>query len=261
MIIDTHAHIYPDKIAEKASASISDFYDVAMTSNGTIASLLELEKRAGVSKCLVHSVATTPGQVQKINDFIIESQNQYPDQLIGFATMHPDFPNIEREVERVIKAGLRGIKLHPDFQKFMIDEDRACKIYEAAEGRLVMLFHIGDSRYEYSRPERLARILDWFPKLDVIGAHFAGYSVWDDAIKALAGKRLWVDTSSSMFKLSSDQVRHLIDIYGADKVLFASDYPMWDPKEELERLNQIPLTDEEKEMILHTNAEKLLQLS
>ncbi len=258
MIFDTHAHIYPDKIAEKASKSIEHFYDVSVDNDGRVSTLLELGDRAGIDRFVVHSVATVPEQVESINNFIIKEATEHADRFIGFATLHPDYANPGAEIDRVIAAGLKGIKLHPDFQKFLIDEERAFAIYEAAEGRLPILFHMGDKRYEYSKASRLAAILDRFPKLQVIGAHFAGYSEWEESAKVLQGRGVYVDTSSSLEWISPELARRLIDMYGADKVMFASDYPMWRPEDELKKLSRIPMTDEEREMILYKNAATLL---
>lgn len=260
MIIDTHAHIFPDKIAAKASDSISKFYDIPMDSDGTVSTLLRLGLEAGVDRFLVHSVATVPAQVEHINNFIISSVKEHPDKLIGFATIHPDYDNIPHEVERIIDSGLRGIKIHPDFQRFCIDDEHAFSLYECIEGRLPILIHMGDSRYEYSKPARLANILKRFPKLTVIGAHFAGYSEWDDAAKILEGSGIYVDTSSSLFKISPEKARSLIDIYGVDHVLFASDYPMWKPADELKKIARIHLNEEERELILYKNAVRLLNI-
>lgn len=258
MIIDTHAHIYPDKIAPKASKSIEDFYDLAVENNGTVARLLELGERAKIDRFIVHSVATTPAQVQSINNFIIGEVNAHQDKFIGFATLHPDYEDIEGEIQRVIDSGLKGIKLHPDFQKYNIDDEKACRMYEAAEGRLTILFHMGDKRTEFSKPERLARIIEKYPKLEVIGAHFAGFTEWDHAASVLGGSGIYVDSSSSFAFMAPEHARELIDAFGADRVLFASDYPMWSPEDELERLSRIQLTEEERELILHGNAQRLI---
>ena len=154
--------------------------------------------------------------------------------------------------------GLVGVKLHPDFQEFLIDDEKAFPLYEAIEGRMPLLVHTGDSRTEYSKPWRLAKILDRFPKLDVIAAHFGGYSEWENGALSLALKNVYVDTSSSQFILTPHQVGELIDIFGADHVLFGTDYPMWNPQDELEKLQLVPMTGEEREMILHGNMERLL---
>lgn len=260
MIIDAHAHIFPNKIAEKAVAGIGSFYsELKMRCDGTAERLISSGAAAGITKFIVQSVATVPEQVESINNFIVRSVKKYPDNFIGFAAMHPDCPDIEKEIERAISLGLKGVKLHPDFQRFCIDDPKAMKIYEIIEGRLPLLLHTGDSRYQWSKPSRLVRVLEAFPKLDVIAAHFGGWSEWDDAAEVLGGKRLWVDTSSSLYAMSPQRARELIDIFGVENVLFGTDYPMWTAADEMELFDKINLTEREREMILCENAERLLE--
>lgn len=260
MIIDAHAHIFPNKIAEKAVAGIGSFYsELKMRCDGTAEGLISSGAAAGITKFIVQSVATVPEQVESINNFIVRSVKKYPDNFIGFAAMHPDCPDIEKEIERAISLGLKGVKLHPDFQRFCIDDPKAMKIYEIIEGRLPLLLHTGDSRYQWSKPSRLVRVLEAFPKLDVIAAHFGGWSEWDDAAEVLGGKRLWVDTSSSLYAMSPQRARELIDIFGVENVLFGTDYPMWTAADEMELFDKIDLTEREREMILCENAERLLE--
>lgn len=260
-VIDIHAHIFPGKIAEKATTAVGDFYDTKMPYVGDPDTLLSLGRAAGVSRYVVHSVATTPHQVRSINDFIAEQCAVHP-EFIGFGALHPDFDDIPGEVERIISLGLKGIKLHPDFQRFLIDDEKALPIYEAAEGRLPIIFHTGDYRYEWSKPQRLARVLDMFPKLDCVAAHFGGWSEPDTALKSLLDRRCWVDTSSSYGFLGRDidNMKRLISMWGTDRILFGSDFPMWDPADELEWLMRCGLSDADTEKILHGNAEKLLQI-
>ncbi|MEG1551440.1 MAG: amidohydrolase family protein, partial [Oscillospiraceae bacterium] len=224
----------------------------------TLETLLNRGIECYVDKFVVQSVATTEKQVDSINEFIANSVDHHKDRLIGFATLHPNSGNIAKQVDDAIKMNLRGIKLHPDFQKFDIDCKEAFVIYEAIEGRLPLLVHTGDSRTQFSKPAKLAKVLDRFPKLDVIAAHFGGWSEWEHGALELALKRVYVDTSSSMYSLKPHQVRELIDIFGVDYVLFGTDYPMWDPQDELDMLAQVELTHEEREKIYHKNIENLL---
>ncbi len=262
-IIDCHVHIYPEKIAEKASVNIGVFYDMGMRYDGRINVVKEKCKEHGISKCLVNSVATVPEQVTRINDFIKQSVDESDGMFTGFATLHQALSvhEIETELNRVEKLGLVGIKLHPDFQKFSIDDKSVYKIYEAAEGRFPVLFHTGDFRFNYSNPARLAKVLSDFPRLVAIGAHFGGWSEWDDGIKQLAGKEnIYVDTSSSFYSMTPEKALETIHAFGADKVLFGTDYPMWDVGDELEFFNKLSLTDKERGMILSENAVKLFGL-
>ncbi len=260
MIIDIHTHVFPDNIAEKASYGIEAFYGIDVQNNGRLENLLKTADDAGVDKVVIHSPATTPHQVTSINNFIYECTQKYPDRVIGFMTMHPDFENINQEVERCIGLGLKGLKLHPDFQRFNIDDKKALYIYEAIAGRLPLLVHTGDFRYQWSKPYRMAKVMEEFPSMTVIGAHFGGWSEWDDAVCAFKGKNVYVDTSSSMYRIPLNYAEELIRSYGVDHVLFGSDYPMWNSKDELEYIDRLNLTHEEKELILHGNAERILNL-
>ena len=173
-------------------------------------------------------------------------------------TLHPDFKDIQNEIDRGIAAGVKGIKLHPDFQKFRIDDKKAYPIYEAAQGRLPILFHMGDIRYQYSRPEYLLNVIADFPELKIIGAHFGGWSEWGRGAELLAGKDVWVDCSSARQWMQKEQFIALIDAFGADRVLFGSDYPMWNPADELEYIEGLKLPADKLDDILYKNAVQVL---
>lgn len=263
-IFDAHCHIFPEKIAAKASVNIGRFYDLHMDFDGSVKTLMELYARAGVDKCLVQSVATSPAQVRSINDFIAESVREHPDMFVGFCSLHPlmEKKEIEAEIDRAIALGLKGIKLHPDFQRFRIDERKAYDIYEAAEGRMPILFHTGDFRYDYSSPKRLANALKDFPRLVAIGAHFGGWSEWDDGEKYLADNpNVYVDTSSSLYSVSPEKALEYIRAFTPDRVMFGTDYPMWSVEDELRRMEKIDLTDSEREKVMYKTACGLLGIS
>lgn len=257
-IVDFHAHIFPDKIAKKASFNIGKFYNMAMCFDGNVNKLISIGEQCGINQFVVHAVATTPDQVESINNFIFSCMKKFPDKLIGFATLHPDYKNIDKEIERIISLGFKGIKLHPDFQCFNIDCKSAFNIYKKIEGRLPVLIHTGDSRYEYSKPNRIIQVMEGFPNLTIICAHFGGWSEWNFAAKSLAGRNLYVDTSSSLYALSPKRAYELINQFGINNVLFGSDYPMWNPSDEINLINKINLTDGEKEKIMYLNAKNLL---
>jgi len=257
-VIDAHCHIYPDKIAQKASDATGHFYDIPSSLDGRISTLLEHGGAAGIDHFVVQSVATTPKQVSSINKFIAEAVAQSDGRFTGLGTLHPDSENMEADVNDIIGLGLKGVKLHPDIQKVRLDDPRMLKMYELCEGRLPMLIHTGDKRYDYSNPNRLMPILDKYPDLTVIGAHFGGWSIWEEATEQLCGyKNFLVDCSSTLYVLSPDTAKKLIHAYGADRVLFGTDYPLWKPKTELARFMEIDLTDEERRDILYNNAARL----
>jgi len=257
-IIDFHAHIYPDKIANKASRTISEFYGAPMAFQGLVSELLESGSRIGVERYVVHSTATRAEQVVSINDYII-GEVKKEKSFIGFGTMHPGFEDAEGELSRIKKAGIRGVKLHPDFQKFEADTDAMDGIYEliAAAG-LPVLIHAGDRRFDFSGPRRIAKVLEKHPTLKLVAAHFGGYTEWDEAFELLAGKDLWFDTSSSFWKLPKADALNMIAKHGTERFLFGSDFPMWDHEGELERFMALGLDDRSNEAILSLNAAALL---
>ena len=262
-VIDAHAHIFPDKIAARASKGIEAFYDIPVSYDGSLSTLLELGAAGGIEAFLVQSVATVPQQVRAINNFIADCAARYPDKLIGFGALHPGLSDreLEEETEYILSLGLHGVKLHPDFQKFCIDDPAALRIYDLLQGRLPLLIHTGDYRYSYSHPARLAKVLREFPRLDVIAAHFGGWSQWKEAEEELAGKRVFVDTSSAFYELPRETARRLIAKFSPEHVLFGSDYPMWEPGKEKEHLFSLGLTEDALERICFRNVLELLGLS
>ena len=191
----------------------------------------------------------------------LDEMAAHPGKLTGFGTLHPDSPDIEGDVNHLLELGLKGVKLHPDIQQFKIDDYRCLRIYDLCEGRLPILMHTGDSRFDYSNPNRLLPVLEIYKNLTVIGAHFGGYSVWDEAESRLVGlPNLYVDCSSTRFAVSDEKVVELIRAYGSDRVLFGTDYPMWSPVEETAWFLGLPLTEEERRRILYENVCNLLSI-
>lgn len=262
-IIDSHCHIYPEKIAAKAVAGTDTFYDTVAKCDGTAGSLLQINKEVGIDHSLVQSVATTPKQVQSINHFIAETVANSDGKLTGLGTLHPDSEDQRADVRHLVDLGLKGVKLHPDIQQFKIDDYRCLKIYELCEEYgLPILMHTGDKRYDFSNTNRLIPILETYTNLTIIGAHMGGWSLWEEASLQLAGTpNLYVDCSSTMSWVPLDKTAEIIRRYGADRVLFGTDYPMWHPKDELEMFFGLGLTDDEMKLILSENVKKIYGLS
>lgn len=259
-IIDIHTHVYPDEIALKATESVREFYHIGNESmDGTVNMLLERGEAAGISKYVILPVAIRPDRVQGINDFILR-QTELHDCFIGFGTVHAKMEGLTDEVDRILSSGLKGIKMHPDSQRFSIDDLRLFPMYEAIQGKIPVLLHMGDHRYDYSHPIKLRRVLDLFPKLQAIAAHFGGYSMYDTAYELLKDKNCIMDISSSMMFMEDGMAEHYINAYGAERMAFGSDYPMWDPVTEVDAFLKLKLTDDQKEQIAHKTAERVLKL-
>ena len=257
---DAHAHIYPGKIAEKATASVGDFYHIPMHNVGLPHVLAQRGGEAGIDRFLVCSVATKVEQVRSINQFIQEKCEKYP-QFIGLGAWHQDITDISGEMDDIQARGLRGIKLHPDFQEFMIDDPKMLDVYKEAHRRgLPVLFHTGDSRTEFSSPHRLMNVIDKLSDFTCIAAHLGGYSEWEEARRELSGTNVYIDTSSSLFKVSPEEAKENIAHFGVDHTMFGTDFPMWDPKEELERFFALGFSQEENQAMLYDNFARLFQL-
>ena len=257
--IDAHCHIYPEKIAAKAVAGTDNFYGERSVGKGTVADLTERGTAAGIDHFIVQSVATTPHQVASINNFIAAEVSKNPKKLTGLGTLHPESEDIKGDAEQILSLGLKGVKLHPDIQAFKIDDFRCLKIYELCEEMgLPVLMHTGDNRYDYSNPNRLLPILETYTNLTVIGAHLGGWSIWDEACEAYKKfDNFYVDCSSSFNYLEKQEAKRIIRAYGANKVLFGTDYPMWSSKSELEYFLSLGLDESEITSILNINAKKL----
>ena len=212
-IVDCHCHVYPDKIAEKASQSIGMFYGAPMRYDGRVETVKELIKKSGLTKSIIFSVATKPSQTRSINEFIAGTVAANPDIFTGLGTVHPDSEDIKGDIDHLVSLGLKGVKLHADIQQFKTDDYRCLKIYDICEEKgLPVLMHCG------------------------------------------------VDCSSSLIAFSSEEGKALIEAYGADKVLFGTDFPMWDPTDELSKLYALGLDEDELDKILYKNANKIFNL-
>ncbi len=261
-VIDSHCHIYPEKIAAKAVGATDEFYGVTSHGKGTVAHLMERCRAEGVDHAIVQSVATTPKQVKSINEFIAGEVSAGCGFLTGLGTLHIDSQDMQGDIKHLSELGLKGVKLHPDIQKFAVDDKRLWRMYEICEeSKLTMLVHTGDYRYDFSNPDRVANVLKAFPHLKFIGAHFGGWSVWEEASEKLAEyKNFYVDCSSSFGFSKNADFRKITLQYGADKVLFGTDYPMWGLKEELENFFALGFDDETNRKILSENAKKLFKI-
>ncbi len=274
-VIDAHTHIYPAKIAQKATEAVGDFYDYPMFAAefaahqeavgerpdawGTAEMLQSCTQDSDVSHFVVLGVATKPTQVESINNFIIGECAEHPN-FVGLASMHQDYENVEAELTRIKAAGLAGIKIHPDLQKVNLDDPRLMEAYAICERLdLSVTLHTGDYRTNMSHPSRLINVLHTFPKLRVDGAHFGGWSIYGMAFEYLEKERNFMDTSSSYPFIGPRRMRELIERYGADRVMFGSDFPMGSPTLEYEQLLGVGLSKRDLEQVLWHTAENFLQ--
>lgn len=258
-IIDMHTHVYPDMIATKAAQNIRNYYHLGENMDGTISTLLDRGTQAGVSKYLILPVAVKPDHVHTINLFT-RDQMQSHESFVGFGTIHAGMENLVEELDNIKAMGLKGIKLHPDCQRFDIDDPRLFPVYEELQGKMPMMIHLGDETYDHSHPARLRRVLDLFPKLQVCAAHFGGHTMYETAKEYLSDTNCIMDISSTLMFLDKKTAEGYVNHYGAERLAFGTDYPVWDPVREVERFLSLDLTAQQKEQIAWKTATEFLNL-
>lgn len=262
MVIDFHVHCFADELAEKAVSLLSERAGTPPRLDGTVADVKRSMKEAGVDRSVILPIATKPSQAKKINDWAAEIQS---DEIIAFGSIHPNDPEWKQELQRIKGLGLKGIKFHPDYQLFYVDEERMFPIYEEifALG-LIVVFHagvdIGLPAPYHCEPHRLLKLVKAFPGAAIVAAHMGGYSYWDDVERLLLGEDIYLDTAYSLGHMSDEQALRIIKGHGPQKILFASDSPWGAQGEDIDRLRKLGLGESIEKAILGENAQKLLQL-
>ncbi len=268
MIVDFHTHIFPDGIAAATIAKLESFSPRAVAhTDGTLAGLCASMEKGGIDYSVVMPVVTRPRQFDSINEFAASNNGG---KLIFFGGIHPECDELEQKVDRIAELGLRGIKLHPDYQATFADDERYIRIVRRAlERGLFVLFHsgidIGLPEIIHCTPERASALLDAVDDLNrgephIIFAHLGACDMPDSVMKQLVGRNCMFDTAFSMQSTPADKVVDIIRAHRADRILFATDSPWRDQRGSVEHLNSLPLTDEEKHLILGGNAARLLSL-
>ena len=265
MIIDFHTHVFPEKIVEKALSVLSETGgNLILYSDGTINGLIDNMNSDKVEKSVILSIATNEKQMKNVNDFAI-SLNNYDNKIISFGSVHPLAENAVEELYRIKESGLKGVKFHPEYQDFFVDDPKMAKIYEAINKLdLITVFHAGmDDAFSEpvkASPERFKNMLSDF-KTPVVLAHMGGYIMWSDVEKHLIGiDKLYFDTSFCFSRIPLPLMERIVTNHGTDKILFGSDMPWSLPKMEKRLIDALYLTDNEKENIFYKNAEQLLKL-
>ena len=264
MIIDFHTHIFPEKVADKALSKLAGECKLSPFTMGTENSLIESMKEAGVTTSVVLPVATNPLKCQSMNNWAREI-NSHQNGLLSFAAIHPDAPNLKQLVKEIAEAGFKGIKIHPDYQQVFINDKRFLTIIEEAESfGLVTVTHAGlDYGYLseiHCSPYRILDVVNLIHPKKFVIAHMGGNALWYDVENTLCGKGLYFDTAFVHGRISQEQLLRLILLNGADKILFATDSPWNSQKDDVEFYKNLPLPQNQKDLIFYENARRLLEL-
>lgn len=262
MIIDFHTHCFPDKIAKMAVEKLS-FASGGLIpyTDGTLKGLKESMKESRTDISVVLSIATNATQQKKVNDFAAQINEE--SGIIAFGSVFPDAEDAFYELERIKALGLKGVKLHPDYQGFFVDDEKMKPIYKKISSLgLITVFHAG---FDYgfpppygATPDRMAKALSWFDS-PVIAAHWGGVNCSEDVLKYLCGSDVFFDTSFGYSMMPKYYAEKIIEKHGVDRILFGTDSPWHNAEMEKRLLNSLMLTKTDMEKITHINAEKLLK--
>lgn len=284
MIIDFHTHIFPDKIAEKTIESLGRLAGVRAATDGTLRGLSQSMAETGVDVSLIMPVCTRPEQFENVNMFAYEVNENYGGKILSFGGIHPDCEDYKGKLNKIKELGLPGIKIHPDYQKVMIDDVRYLRIIEyASRLGLIILTHagidIGMPKPVHCPPDKIRKVLDLIKPEKMVLAHYGGWKQWEQVEEYLAGEEVYLDTaflfgvqkkaeSIEKEEEEAQKIFHYIeeDIFlkilkkhGTDKILFATDSPWSQAKAGIEYIQNLPVSEEDKRKILGENAKILLE--
>ncbi len=282
MIIDFHTHIFPDFLAQKAIHKLEKMTYTKAFVDGTLEGLQESMEEAKVDLSVLLPVATSPKQVVTCNNGAIEINQMEPNKFISFGAMHPDFEDYKEELKRIKNAGIKGIKLHPDYQETMFDDIRYKRIIDVAtELDFIISIHagldIGLCDPIHATPKRIRNVIQEVQPKKLVLAHMGGFQLWEEVLAVLGGEEVYFDTAFSLGDIkywdvtpvdieklkmmATEQFMEFLNVFGEDRILFATDSPWCGQKEMIVEIEKLPLSREQKEKILGGNAAKLLQLA
>lgn len=265
MIIDFHTHTFPDKIARASIESLSKCSGITPHTDGTVSGLRRSMEESGVDISVILPVLTKPAQFETVNK-VAAKVCEAEDGLISFGGIHPDCSDIRQKMREIKNLGLKGIKIHPAYQEVYMDDIRYLRILDAAsEENLVVSVHagvdIGLPEPVYAAVEKILQAVRETKPEKLVLAHLGGWKEWDAVEEMIAGENVYLDTAFLEDYISDEQLLRIIRKHGAEKILFGTDCPWSGQRESIERLQKLPLSVEEKELIFAENAKRLLGLA
>lgn len=263
MIIDFHAHAFEDSLAAKAIPFLEKEGNIKAFLDGRIASLLADMDRAGIDRAVVCPIATKPSHFEGIRRWARAVRAAYP-RIEMLLSIHPDDPDALAHADETAAEGFKGVKFHPYYQKFVLDDERLFPLYERlASHGLIAVFHTGfDMAYPPDRianPLRARRVADAFPGFKLVVTHLGGWHDWEESRQHLIGQPIYVETSYCMREMPAAEARAMILAHPADRILFGTDSPWDDLARELARWRALGLPADRLAAALGGNAAKLLQ--
>ncbi|NLB28948.1 MAG: amidohydrolase family protein [Clostridiales bacterium] len=262
MIIDFHTHAFPDELAKRALAkllTLSDSLFLPVT-DATVGGLIAHMDKCGIDKSVLQPIVTKEKQLVPLNDWAVSMQSA---RIVSFGGIYPHSPDFKAAVDYVAGLGIKGLKLHPEYQHFVIDDPRMLPVYDYALSRgLILLFHVGfDPSFKppfKSSAEQVSNVLDAMRGGTIVIAHMGGHKDWESSERHLCGRDVYFDTSMGFTYFSKAVFLRFVKNHGADRLLFGTDSPWSEPGAEIAALRAMPMTDGQKEQIFYGNASSLL---
>lgn len=259
-MIDFHTHAFPDELARRAVPALAKIGNVSPHSDGTVNGLLASMDRAGIERSVVCSIATKPGQFDSIFSW---SKMIRSDRIIPLPSIHPEDCDIPGKLRAISDAGFPGIKMHPYYQDFMLDEERMFGLYEElVRNNLLVVMHtgfdIGYPRIRRADPVKIVRVLDLFPELCLVTTHLGSWDDWDEVQKHIVGRDIYMEISFTFAQLPPAVFRSILMAHPSTHILFGSDSPWRSQEESIRELRSLALPEPLENAILRDNAARLL---
>lgn len=266
MIIDFHTHCFPDTLAERAVAKLAALAEIPNETDGTVSDLICKLDDWEIDRAVVLNIATNVKQQENVNTFAIETKRLYGDRLFPLGSLHPSSSRMREDMIRLKENGIHGIKLHPDYMRTTIDDEKFHPVFAlCCEYDMFVIIHAGfdvvSPDFIHATPRRILSVLRTFPTLKLIAAHMGANACWDDVEHDLVGKNIYFDTSlGCVYGLAPAQAKRILENHDPDKLLFGSDAPWCKSSTSRDYIESLELSTMLKEKIFHENAERLLQL-
>jgi uncharacterized protein len=259
-IIDFHTHAFPDELAARAMESLQHGCDVKAQLDGKISSLLASMDSCDIETSVVCSIATKPSQFEPILKW---SEKIRTRRIIPLPSVHPDDEHCLDRISLIKKSGFKGVKMHPFYQNFFLDEPKMLPIYERiCDENLILMMHTGfDIAFEWIRrcdPAKIVYVIEKFPHLKFISTHLGAWEDWQEVQRLLIGKPIYMELSMSLEYLKPEVAKNMILAHPADYVLFGSDSPWTSQKNTLKLLRQLHVGTERENLICRQNTARLL---
>ena len=267
MIIDTHAHIFPDRIAKKTIELLSEKGGIPPFSDGTVNGLISAMTRAGVDISITLPVLTNPLQFDSVNSYALQINEEFATKerkLISFGGIHPLCEDIDAKMRYIKDCGFLGVKIHPDYQGTYIDDEGYVKILECAkEYDLIVVTHSGVDCGFYGQPvkctpDRALKLINKVPYGKLVLAHLGANEMFSEVYEKLCGADVYFDTAYILRFIDKETFIEILEKHGEDKILFASDSPWSDVKGDVDILKSFSLPQATEDKIFSGNARALL---